>query len=177
MMLGRACRYLPLDPSKVRTGTAVQRLRHTDTRMRERTDLFWKHIQVYLFVSQVFAPVEGSTPEERWDKCIEQVCVCVCACVLCVRARVNQCLFFFACVNQCLLFFTLLFSIQTRTRSIKINKKCRGAMTTAKKFTVSYTLIAIITSHIASTVSRSACVYVRSGVVCMGVVACLRRVT
>ena len=35
MMLGRACRYLPLDASKV------------------------------------FAHVEGSTPEERWDKCIE----------------------------------------------------------------------------------------------------------
>jgi hypothetical protein len=98
-MLGRACRYLPLDPSKVRTGTAVQRLRHTDTRMRARTDLFWKHIQAYLCVSQVFAPVEGSTPEERWDKCIEQVCVCVRAYVLCVCA----------CVNQCFFFFTLLF--------------------------------------------------------------------
>jgi hypothetical protein len=89
MMLGRACRYLPLDPSKVRTGTAVQRLRHKDTRMRARTDLFWKHIQVYLCVSQVFAAVEGSTPEERWDKCIEQVCMCVRACVraCCAYAR------------------------------------------------------------------------------------------
>ena len=36
MMLGRACRYLPLDPSKV------------------------------------CAVAEGSTPEERWDACIEQ---------------------------------------------------------------------------------------------------------
>ena len=36
MMLGRACRYLPLDPSKV------------------------------------CAVTDGSTPEERWDACIEQ---------------------------------------------------------------------------------------------------------